>query len=156
MCIGAARTARFVGSGEPVATTGDEGADDRMGVFREIFSWWNGQTIGTRLFTARNGRFVGEDELGNRYYQTKDGKRRWVIYKGEVEASKVTSNWHGWLHHTFDEPPSRAPLPTKAWEQPHTPNMTGTPDAYRPKGSLNSEGGRPKVAGDYEAWSPEN
>lgn len=127
-----------------------------MSIFREIFSWWNGQTIGTRVFTWRQGRFVGEDASGNRYFQTKDGQRRWVIYKGEVEASKVPADWHGWLHHTYDEPPTVKPLPTKSWEAPHRPNMTGTPEAYRPKGSLATGGARPKVAGDYEAWTPES
>lgn len=126
-----------------------------MGVFREIFSWWNGQTIGTRVTIWRQGRYVGEDELGNRYYQTKDGRRRWVVYKGEADASKVTASWHGWLHHTFDEPPTRKPLPAKPWEKPHSPNMTGTPDAYRPKGSLAGGGERAKATGDYEAWSPD-
>lgn len=133
-------------------------------MLRELLTWWNGQTLGTRLFTARNGKKVGQDELGNTYYQTRDGKRRWVIYNGEVDASKVPSSWHGWLHHTFDEPPSRQPLPAKAYELGHKPNMTGTPEAYRPKGSLALGGGadtpttasRPsRKSGDYEAWSPE-
>ena len=70
-------------------------------------------------------------------------------------ASKVTADWHGWLHHTYEEPPTRAPLPKKTWEKPHSPNMTGTPEAYRPKGSLARDGVRAKATGDYEAWSPE-
>ena len=28
---------------------------------------WNGQTFGTRVFTARKGQKVGEDDQGNRY-----------------------------------------------------------------------------------------
>ena len=130
-----------------------------MSVFRDLFTWWNGQTLGTRVFTARRGKRVGEDEQGNQYYQTRDGKRRWVIYAGEADASRVPSDWHGWLHHTVPNPPTRAPLPRKAWEKPHRPNMTGTPEAYRPKGSIagptGEPGARPKATGDYEAWSPE-
>ena len=38
-------------------------------------------------------------------------RRRWVIYKGYADASRVPSDWHGWLHHTFDTPPSEPPLP---------------------------------------------
>ena len=30
-----------------------------------------------------------EDNQGNVFYQTKDGKRRWVIFNGEAEASRV-------------------------------------------------------------------
>lgn len=125
-----------------------------MSLFKELFTWWNGQTIGTRLFTARSGAFVGEDDAGNRYFQTRDGARRWVIYNGEAEASRVSPDWHGWLHHTYEEPPTKAPLPKKSWEKPHTPNMTGSELAYRPKGSLQGEGERRRAVGDYEAWRP--
>lgn len=126
-----------------------------MGLLRELFTWWNGQTIGTRLFTARRGVFVGEDALGNRYYETRDGVRRWVIYQGEAEASAVPPDWHGWLHHTYAHPPTKAPLPRKAWEKDHQPNMTGTAAAYRPSGSLTREAERPAATGDYEAWRPD-
>ncbi len=126
-----------------------------MGLFRELFTWWNGQTFGTRLFTARNGVRVGEDEQGNVYYRSEDGARRWVIYNGEAEASKVPPDWHGWLHHTYAEPPTEAPLPRKSWEKGHLPNRTGSDAAYRPKGSLRNAGERRPTGGDYEAWTPE-
>ena len=74
-----------------------------------LVTWWNGQTIGTQIFTARKGVKVGEDDQGNVYYTTRDGGRRWVIYNGEVEASRISADWHGWLHHTFDQPPTEAP-----------------------------------------------
>ena len=116
-------------------------------------TWWNGQTLNTRLFTWRNGRKVGEDAQGNVYYQSADGKRRWVIYNGEMEASRVPTEWHGWLHHTFKEPPTERPLARKAWEKPHHENLTGTPAAYVPAGSLNRAA--PIARRDYEAWQPE-
>ncbi|MFQ6549803.1 NADH:ubiquinone oxidoreductase subunit NDUFA12 [Aestuariibius sp. 2305UL40-4] len=118
-----------------------------------ILTWWNGQTIGTQIFTWRRGEKVGEDTDGNVYYQTDGGKRRWVIFNGEAEASKVSPDWHGWLHHTWDEPPTESPLPKKAWEKPHIPNMTGTPAAYAPPGSIRRSDPKPQT--DYEAWSPE-
>jgi len=124
-----------------------------MSLIRELFTWWNGQTLGTRIFTAMYGQLVGEDEQGNRYYQTADGKRRWVIYAGESEASRVPPDWHGWLHHTYDEPPSRKPLPHKPWEKPHLPNLTGTGRAYHPPGSVLNP--HPVRRDDYEAWRPE-
>ena len=46
-----------------------------MGIFTELFAWWTGNTIGTRLYTWRKGERVGEDGLGNLYYQERDGKR---------------------------------------------------------------------------------
>jgi len=35
-----------------------------------LFTWWNGQTFGTQLWTKLYGEFVGDDEFGNRYYRT--------------------------------------------------------------------------------------
>src|SRR3979490_2098821 len=75
-----------------------------MGLFRQLFVWWENATPGTRMTTLFSGLAVGEDAFGNRYYQTKGGVRRWVIYSGTVEASRVPPDWHGWLHHTFENP----------------------------------------------------
>jgi NADH:ubiquinone oxidoreductase subunit len=129
-----------------------------MGILSELnqlLTWWNGQTFGTRVFTARKGQRVGEDEQGNQFYQTADSKHRWVIYNGLAEASRVSPDWHGWMHHTFDEVPSQTPLPRKVWEKDHKPNLTGTDGAYHPPGSVLTTSSRPRVAGDYEAWQPE-
>jgi NADH:ubiquinone oxidoreductase subunit len=122
---------------------------------RTIFVWWNGATLGTALTTWISGRAVGQDKFGNRYYQNKSGARRWVIYSGTVEASRVPPEWHGWLHHTFRDPPTVAPRRIKPWEKEHRPNMTGTDDAYRPSGSLAATGKHPSATGDYEAWKPD-
>jgi NADH:ubiquinone oxidoreductase subunit len=118
-----------------------------------ILTWWNGQTLGTQFYTARKGMKIGEDAQGNVYYQTRDGKRRWVIYNGESEASRVSPEWHGWLHHTWDEPPTRQPVRHKAWEKPHEANLTGSAAAYAPPGSIRQ--GTPADRRDYEAWVPE-
>lgn len=127
-----------------------------MGIFtliKQSLTWWNGQTLGTRLHTWRVGEEVGVDEFGNRYYQSNGGQRRWVIYEGEADASRVPPEWHGWLHHMWHEPPSRAPVPNKPWEKPHVPNLTGTPEAYAPTGSIRRV--RPEPRSDYEAWTPD-
>jgi len=127
-----------------------------MSLFSEIFIWWQGQTMGTRFFTWRKGRHVGTDEQGNRYYIAKDGTdRRWVIYNGLAEASHVPPDWHGWLHHTVDVPPTEENYTPREWQKPHVPNMTGTPYAYRPQGSLHRGAQRPPATGDYQAWRPE-
>lgn len=119
-----------------------------------IFTWWNGSTVGTNFYTRRFGKKVGEDERGNVYYQTVDGKRRWVIYNGPAEASAIPAGWHGWMHHRTDVAPSQQDYKAKAWQKPHIENLTGTPKAYRPKGSLLKQTKRPRVTGDYDAWQP--
>jgi len=124
-------------------------------------------TIGTRIMTWLRGELVGSDQFGNRYYRDKSQRKlergggrfsrekRWVLYNGEAEGSRVPPEWHAWLHHTVDEIPADGCKPKYAWQKPHQPNLTGTPDAYRPPGSLVRGGHRAPATGDYEAWKPE-
>lgn len=124
----------------------------------QFFTWWNGQTLGTRFYTWRHGRRVGDDEFGNVYYEggtdSEQRARRWVIYNGYADASMIPPGWYGWMHHRFDAPPGMEDYRPRDWQRPHQPNLTGTPQAYRPKGSLLRPGERPRVDGDYDAWTP--
>ena len=113
--------------------------------------------IGTWLFTKMRGELVGTDAEGNRYFQDKRvvpgmRRKRWVMYNGVAEASRVPPEWHGWLHHTLAEPPPAGGVPRKSWQKEHLPNLTGTDHAYRPPGHALSEGEKPKPV--YEAWRP--
>jgi NADH:ubiquinone oxidoreductase subunit len=126
-----------------------------MGFFKNLFTWWEGATLGTALYTRRHGAKVGTDALGNAYYQSKDGKRRWVIYNGSNDASRIPPDWYSWIHRQIDDVPDEAlPPPPKFLKDP-TPNLTGTPLAYRPSGSLERGGQRAAASGDYEAWTPD-
>ena len=128
----------------------------------QFFTWWNGQTLGTRFHTWRHGERVGEDAFGNIYYRTKGGakdpalgfERRWVIYNGVAEASTIPPGWWGWMHHREDKTPTESAYTPRSFEKPHRPNMTGTSAAYRPSGSTLASGKRPAATGDYTAWSP--
>ena len=122
-----------------------------------VFTWWNGATIGTALWSRRHGASVGTDELGNEYFQSKgpvNGKvRRWVIYQGPNDASRIAPDWYGWMHGMTDLTPDQLP-PVRGWEKPPLANQTGTSGAYRPAGALERGGRRAAATGDYEAWSP--
>lgn len=128
--------------------------------FKRMFTWWNGATLGTLLQIRKHGKKVGEDDYGNTYYQSSDkvgyeGRpRRWVVYEGYADASRVPPEWHGWLHHSYDDLPEDLPK-AHDWELPHHPNLTGTVHAYAPKGSLTHGAAASKRAADYEAWLPD-
>jgi NADH:ubiquinone oxidoreductase subunit len=131
-------------------------------VLKAIFTWWNGATIGARFTIAKTATLVGTDEFGNKYFEARTNKdsydqrkRRYVIYKGYAEASKIPPDWHGWMHYTFDEPPTVEPLPRRVWERDHIPNLTGTIHAWRPKGAISQGGKRAPATGDYQAWKPD-
>lgn len=137
------------------------GAGNRrcMGIFKNIFTWWEGATFGTWLGTATKGKRVGHDAEGNVYYE--GGKtvgglpRRWVMYNGLNDASRVPPEWHGWLHHMIDDVPENALPPAHIWEKAPSRNLTGTVHAYRPAGAPEAGGERAAATGDYQAWSPE-
>jgi NADH:ubiquinone oxidoreductase subunit len=124
-----------------------------MKYLKMLVAWWSHATYGTLLHTLLHGETVGADSFGNRYYQSKSGQRRWVLYNGTVDASRVPAVWNGWLHYTLDAPPP-ADMKKKSWEKDYLPNLSGTEGAYHPTGSLAREGVHAPTTGDYESWSP--
>ncbi len=112
----------------------------------------------TRLLITMTSRHIGTDDYGHRYYEGRRPKRdgtlrRFVLYSGKAEASKVPPDWHGWLHHVEKNPPPVGGYPRRSWQKDHQPNLSGTIYAHQPKGS--GGGTRPKATGDYEPWKPE-
>ena len=130
-----------------------------MSIVKNIFTWWEGSGFTTWLNTRINGNRVGVDAVGNVYYQGKPQAsgftRRWVIYSGANDASRVPPQWHGWLHHTHDDAPDPNMPPPRMWEREATPNLTGTPQAYLPAGAMQRGGERRVATGDYAPWDPD-
>lgn len=124
-----------------------------MGFFKNLFTWWDGASLGTSLFSWRNGTTVGEDALGNVYRE--GAGRRWVIYKGSNDVSRVPPDWYAWLTRQIDAVPDEALPPPPPFLRAATPNLTGTALAYRPPGALERGGRRAAATGDYQAWTPD-
>ena len=61
----------------------------------KLFTWWNGQTFGTQLWTWRFGELVGQDEQGNRYFRT----------KGRRSIQRLASSGAGWFIMALPRPP---------------------------------------------------
>ena len=104
-----------------------------------------------------HSQLAGQDPEGNRYYTERNPAKnarakRWVVFKGEVEATRIPPEWHAWLHYTADAPLTGATR--QQWQKPHIANQTGTSEAYLPPGHDLRGGKRAKAAGDYQAWSP--
>ena len=98
--------------------------------FKILFTWWNKQTFGTFLKTLFFGKFVGKDDFGNKYYRNKKDER-WVIYSQNIEATKITSDWFLWMHHTINEIPSVSQKKYD-WQKNHSENLSGSNKAYKP------------------------
>ena len=116
---------------------------------RQIFTWWHRQTIGTFIYTLLVGKFIGEDQFGNKYYSNSKGKKRWVIYKNNVESSKIPPEWHLWIHFlTTNKPLDKTRK--FSWQKKHEENLTGTKKAHKPEGSLSYDS--KKNMKKYETW----
>ena len=112
-----------------------------MGFWSRTFTWWNGATWGTALWTRRFGNEVGKDEAGNVYYHDKKRPwRRWVIYDGANDGSRVPPAWQLWLRGTIDDLPDRALPPIRKFQTTPTPNLTGTMAAFRQTERLEAAG----------------
>ena len=99
-------------------------------IFKIIFTWWNRQTFGTFLKTLFFGKYVGSDDQGNKYYQSKKDER-WIVYANNIEATKITSDWYLWMHHTIDKTPDNKASKYN-WQKKHLENQTGTSNSYKP------------------------
>jgi len=114
-------------------------------LFKKIFTWWNRDTLGTRLKTILFGKLVGSDSQGNKYYEGKFGKR-WVIYAEEIDASKIPVEWYSWIHFTPNKIEKNHNLKKHDWQKPHQPNLTGTKSAYYPNKNKDA------IQKKYKSW----
>ncbi len=99
--------------------------------FKQIFTWWNHQTLGTRIYTLFFGKYKGNDYFGNKYFQSKSG-RRWVIYNGEVDATKIPNEWYSWIHYLNNKIENTQNIKKYKWQKKNIPNRTGTSKAFHP------------------------
>lgn len=99
---------------------------------------------------------IGVDQYGNKYYEkisNKGKNKRYVIYNGIVESSKIPPMWHAWLHYIENKVPTMK-ISKYSWQKEHVPNLTGTIYATKPQGSLSKLGKRKSSHADYVSWKP--
>ena len=115
-------------------------------LLKKIFTWWNQDTFGTRLKTIFFGKLIGTDDLGNKYYESKSGKR-WVIYSNTIDASKIPVEWYSWIHFIKNKIEDTHDLKKYDWQKNHLSNQTGTNKAYNPKKNKNA------TKKKYKSWN---
>ena len=106
-----------------------------------------------KFFISFSNNKIGKDQFGNEYFESKnsdylDQNKRFVIYQGLVEPSKIPPLWHAWLHHLSNITPTKSQ--NYIWQHDYQPNLTGTKFSYHP----NNKSLRNKVASDYNSWKP--
>ena len=97
---------------------------------------------------------VGVDSYENTYFSKKSNspknnfrEERWIIYEGEVEASKVPPQWNSWLHHATNKIP-RDDEAKPNWIKKHKANKRRKTDEE----NLNFNNS--EVTNTYDRWDP--
>ena len=116
-----------------------------------MFIWWNGQTIGTKIYTKFFGNFVGTDEYGNNYFKSSNGTKRWVNYNGVCDASNISPAWHSWIHKTTNKVPSFEKDNLLMINSDDTYNEIKKNGKYHPNNFKNHS-----IFNDYESWKPKD
>ena len=107
--------------------------------------------LGTIIYTWLKGNFVGEDNMGNKYYTNSKNSssinaKRWVIYNGEIEASKIPNEWYSWMHLINNNIENKHQIKKYEWQKEHLSNQTGSENSYHPKKNKNA------VKKKYNSW----
>ncbi|XP_033112534.1 NADH dehydrogenase [ubiquinone] 1 alpha subcomplex subunit 12-like, partial [Anneissia japonica] len=105
--------------------------DDKIIVIASVF-YNRGEDL-------RIGTLVGEDQFGNKYYESDRyfiGRHRWVSYTRnrfwDYDSSQIPPEWHRWIHCMTDDPPSKVPLQPPRFRMEHTENLSGSSRSYVP------------------------
>ena len=117
----------------------------------------------TRFKIRRQSDWIGQDALGNQYYESQlfsdpfmslpSERKRWVLYANVLaDPSTVAPEWHGWLHQAVAEPP---PSSSKG-ETSSGGNKTGTVNAHKPSFFPFGERAYSDLGEEssYERWDP--
>jgi len=89
---------------------------------------------------------IGSDEFGNQYYLSKNKSKRYIVYNGIAEPTKIPSDWHIWIHYKTDKIPSSYQSKKYFWQKNRIPNLTGTINSYFPQRYIRNT--------PYQSWEP--
>ena len=123
-----------------------------MAFWRQFFTWWNGQTLGTRFFTWRKGEFVGADEFGNKILHGSLGssgvdRGTALGHLQQLRGSLGHSAGLARLDASSREGAAGQELRARQWEKPHQQNL----DRHRERLSA---GGQHPASRTRSRWLP--
>ena len=112
--------------------------------------------IGTILYSLLNGKEIGRDQEGNKFYiHKKNKKKRWVLYKKKIDPTSLEVEWQTWLTETiFNEEKIRNDTNFK-WQKSKKGNATGTADSYHPAKFSSKEEINIKKSNKDSIWKPD-
>jgi NADH:ubiquinone oxidoreductase subunit len=120
----------------------------------------------TLLYLSIFGQLVGEDNYGNKYFELKKKdsfgrKKRVCLFRGRVEASKISPEWHLFMHYQKDSKEIPVNIKQYKWQRSYLPDLTLTSVKYLPKNHPSYSGKtnlyNAKGAGNpfkFQPWKP--
>ena len=85
------------------------------------------------LYSFLYGKKVGEDNQGNRFFiHKKNKKKRWVLYKEQIDPTNLEVKWQIWLTETNKDKEVNTENRSFKWQKNKKANLTGTLDSYHP------------------------
>ena len=90
-------------------------------------------SIGTILYSLFNGKKVGADNQGNKFYiHKKNKKKKWVLYKKQIDPTSLEVEWQIWLTTNDEGKEIIINKPRLEWQKNKKANLTGSIDSYHP------------------------
>ena len=91
-----------------------------------------------RIYLKFRGTEVGEDQYGNKYFELKrvdsfGRKKRYCLYSGLVEASKIAPEWHPFMHYQIEAKEVPKNIRSYKWQKLALPDLTLSDVKYLPK-----------------------
>ena len=113
-------------------------------------------SIGTILYSLLNGKKVGEDKQGNKFYiHKKNDKKKWVLYKKQIDPTNLEVEWQMWLTKADTDRATIINRQSFKWQKNKKANLTGTIDSYHPAKFADRKRINPDKKNKNSVWKPD-
>ena len=113
-------------------------------------------SIGTILYSLLNGKKVGEDKQGNKFYiHKKNDKKKWVLYKKQIDPTNLEVEWQMWLTKADTDRATIINRQSFKWQKNKKANLTGTIDSYHPVKNSDKEKEYLDKKNKNSVWKPD-
>ena len=112
--------------------------------------------IGTILYSFLNGKKVGEDNQGNRFFiHKKNNKKRWVLYNKKIDPTNLEIKWQIWLTENDKNKDIIINDLNYKWQKNKKANLTGTFESYHPANHSEKEKMYSNEKNKNSVWKPD-
>ena len=113
-------------------------------------------SIGTILYSLLYGKKIGEDNKGNKFYiHKKNNKKKWVLYKKQIDPTNLEVEWQIWLTKTDTDKETILNKQSFKWQKSKKANLTGTIDSYHPANKPDREKKYLEKKNKSSVWKPD-